>query len=156
MFKLLGINPAACGGLYITGEGWCDIETSSGTNYGCYTTESECETAIEQFADTDTCQKQTITAESVLGEYTTDASTLNKTYYLKHDVVDDIITNSYVCFIYNNAEHCMKGADGGASFAANTQMIQDYKTFYNLNNVSNPLSSNLGRDFNSSNSNCNE
>ena len=67
-----------------------------------------------------------------IGEYTTDASTLNKTYYLKHDVTDDIITASYVCFVYNNAEHCMKGGDGETSFAANTQMIRDYQTFNNL------------------------
>ena len=26
----------------------------------------------------------------------------------------------------------MKGGDGGASFAANTQIIKDYQTFYNL------------------------
>ena len=69
-----------------------------------------------------------------VGEYTTDASTLGKTYYLKHDVVNDIITASYVCFVYNNAEHCMKGGGGGASFAANTQIIQDYQTFYSLSN----------------------
>ena len=65
-------------------------------------------------------------------DYVKNASLLNKTYYLKHDIVDDEIINSYVCFVYNNAEHCMKGADNGASFAANTQMIQDYQTFYNL------------------------
>ena len=141
-------------GSMIAGEGWCDIETSSGTNYGCYTTESECKTAIEQFADTDTCQKQTITAESLLGEYTTDASTLNKTYYLKHDVVDDIITASYVCFVYNNAEHCMKGGDNGASFETNTQIIKDYQIFYNLNTVSNLSSSNPGCSFRSSSSSC--
>ncbi len=78
----------------------------------------------------DTCQSGTVTLSA--GEYTTDASTLGKTYYLKHDVVDDIITNSYVCFVYNNAEHCMKGADDGASFETNTQTIRDYQTFYNL------------------------
>ena len=92
--------------------------------------------------------------ENALGEYTTDAGTLGKTYYLKHDVNDDIITNSYVCFVYNNAEHCMKGGDGGASFAANTQMIQEYQTFYSLNNVFNPSSSNPGCDFDSSYSKC--
>ena len=71
-------------------------------------------------------------------DYVKNASLLNKNYYLKHDVEDDIITASYVCFIYNNSEHCMKGvnweADWGASFAANTQIIQDYQSFYNLSN----------------------
>ena len=94
------------------------------------------------------------TAENILGSYTEDASTLNKSYYLKHDIVEDTITNSYVCFVYNNTEHCMKAADGGASFAANTQMIKDYQTFYNLNTVSNPSSSNPGCHFTSSSSFC--
>ena len=75
---------------------------------------------------------------SNIGEYTTNASTLNKTYYLKHDVADDIITASYVCFVYNNAEHCMKGGDNGASFAANTQTIKDFQTFNNLPDNANP------------------
>ncbi|MBR3209377.1 MAG: hypothetical protein IKF82_03820 [Bacilli bacterium] len=88
-------------------------------------------------------------------DYVNNASLLNKTYYLKHDIVDDEIINSYVCFVYNNAEHCMKGADGGASFAANTQMIQEYQTFYSLNNVSSPSSSNPGCYFDSSRSSCN-
>ena len=87
-------------------------------------------------------------------EYTTASATLGKNYYLKHDVVDDIITNSYVCFVYNNSEHCMKGGDGGASFAANTQTIHDYQTFYNLNTVSSPSSSNPGCAFYSSSSYC--
>ena len=78
----------------------------------------------------ETCQSGTVTLSA--GEYTTDASALNKNYYLKHDVDEDIITASYVCFVYNNAEHCMKGADGGASFAANTQTIKDFQTFNSL------------------------
>ena len=71
-------------------------------------------------------------------DYVKNATLLNKTYYLKHDVVEDEITASYVCFVYNNAEHCMKGGDGGASFAANTQMIKDYQTFYSLTDNANP------------------
>ena len=70
-------------------------------------------------------------------DYVKNATLLNKTYYLKHDVEEDIITASYVCFVYNNAEHCMKGGDGGASFAANTQTIKDFQTFNNLGAYSN-------------------
>ena len=65
-------------------------------------------------------------------DYVKNATLLNKTYYLKHDVVEDEITASYVCFVYNNAEHCLKGGDGGASFAANTQIIIDFQSFNNL------------------------
>ena len=97
------------------------------------------------------CQAVTINKTGA-GNYTEDASTLNKTYYLKHDVVDDIITASYVCFVYNNAEHCMKGGDGGASFAANTQTIKDFQTFNNLGDYDS--STNTGCLFYSSASYC--
>ncbi|MBR3229222.1 MAG: hypothetical protein IKF91_00170 [Bacilli bacterium] len=134
----------------VSGTKWCDIETSSGNQYDCFDTETECNTFLSEnnYTETDTCQQKTGTFGGI-GEYTTDASTLNKTYYLKHNVVDDIITNSYVCFVYNNAEHCMKGGDGGASFAANTQIIKDFQTFNSL-----PDNANLGCDFRSDHSYC--
>ena len=136
----------------VSGTKWCDIETSSGNQYDCFDTETECNTFLSDnnYTETDTCEQKTGTFGGI-GEYTTDASTLNKTYYLKHDVVDDIITASYICFVYNNTEHCMKGGDGGASFAANTQMIQDYQSFYNLGAYSNGT----GCDFDTSYSHCN-
>ena len=89
-----------------------------------------------------------------IGDYTTKASKLNKNYYLKHDVVDDIITASYVCFVYNNSEHCMKGADGGASFAANTQMIKEFQTFNNLGDYHSNEENQIGCRFDSSMSEC--
>ncbi|MBR2708117.1 MAG: hypothetical protein IKE90_01625 [Bacilli bacterium] len=91
-------------------------------------------------------------ATAVLGNYTEDASSLNKTYYLKHEIVEDIVTNSYVCFIYNNSEHCMKGADGGESFIQNTQIIKTFQTFNNLGTYSS--STNTGCTFTSSGSHC--
>ena len=122
---------------------WCDIETSSGNQFDCFDTEAECNTFLSEnnFTETDTCQQQI--------NYTTDASTLNSNYYLKHDVVEDIITASYVCFVYNNAEQCMKGGDNGASFAANTQIIKDFQTFNSLPDNANP-----GCYFDSSSSYC--
>ncbi len=62
-------------------------------------------------------------------EYTTDASTLNKAYYLKHDVVDNIITASYVCFV-TDTEHCLRGGDGGASYTANVGVLQEQQTWF--------------------------
>ena len=117
---------------------------------GPYESQSECQTAFEGFGSPSgySCQEKTGTFGGV-GEYTTNASTLNKAYYLKHDVVDDIITASYVCFVYNNTEHCLKGGDNGASFAANTQIIRDFQTFNNLPNGGNP-----GCNFYSSISTC--
>ena len=122
-----------------------------------YNTEDECKDGYTNTYHMDgspyVCQQSTI--EKGAGNYTTDASTLNKTYYLKHDVLEDEVTASYVCFVYNNAEHCMKGGDNGASFEANTQTIKDYQTFYNLNTVSYPSTSNPGCNFTSSYSTCN-
>ena len=91
--------------------------------------------------------------EAEVPTYSDRVTAFGKNFYLKHDVVEDVITASYVCFVYNNSEHCMKGADGGASFAANTQMIKDYQTFYNLGAYDS--NTHLGCNFNSAYSNCN-
>ncbi|MBR3229248.1 MAG: hypothetical protein IKF91_00305 [Bacilli bacterium] len=140
----------------VSGTKWCANHPQYGNScdFGTYwDTEQECETYVEtnMSGQNATCEQKTGTFGGI-GEYTTDASTLNNTYYLKHDVVDDIITNSYVCFVYNNSEHCMKGGDGGASFAANTQMIKDYQTFYNLGAYDS--NTDMGCYFGSSNSDC--
>ena len=85
---------------------------------------------------------------------------LGHNYYLKHRIVNDAIIESYVCFIYNNVEHCMKAgiSESSAStkpvFDANTQIIRDYKTFNNLNDVTKPSSTNPGCNFDSWNSKC--
>ncbi|MBR3229575.1 MAG: hypothetical protein IKF91_01960 [Bacilli bacterium] len=133
----------------VSGTKW--VETDGNIDGDYFNTESECQADIDNngYAQYGVyCEQKTGTFGGV-GDYTTDASTLGKTYYLKHDVVDDIITASYVCFVYNNAEHCMKGADGGASFAANTQIIKDFQTFNNLPDNANP-----GCVFSSSLSDC--
>ncbi len=114
-----------------TGTVWVISNPSTGGEYvDEYSTEAECQTGYEGKNSPAgySCQ----TREKGLGSYTEDASALNKSYYLKHDIVEDVVTASYVCFVYNNTEHCMKGADSGASFAQNTQIIKDYQAFYNL------------------------
>ena len=108
-----------------------------------FNTKNECTTFIannqelvEQYQLTNiTCEN---TPQLLSTNYKTDPSELNANYYLKHDVVSNVITNSYVCFVYNNAEHCLKGGDGGASFAANTQIIKDFQSFNNLPDNANP------------------
>ena len=112
-----------------------------------FNTLEECQA---QYDGDNTCKLAT----NVLGSYTEDSSTLNKTYYLKHDVVEDVITNSYVCFVYNNTEHCMKGADGGTTFEQNTQIMKDYQIFYNLGSVQNNGGNITGCNLTSSNSDC--
>ena len=76
--------------------------------------------------------------DGIFGNYTLDANELGKDYYLKYDVVDDIITASYVCFVYDNAEHCLKGNinestfDNKPIFNANTEILKKYQEYYNL------------------------
>ena len=48
-----------------------------------------------------TCQQGTVTAG--ISSYVTDPSELNSIYYLKHTIVDDIVTESYVEFIVTPA-----------------------------------------------------
>lgn len=44
--------------------------------------------------------------------YTQDASTIDKGFYLKHDVEDNIIKKSYACVVANGEEYCTEnGAD---------------------------------------------
>ena len=114
-----------------TGTIWVIANSSTGGEYADeYNTEAECQAGYEGKNSPSgySCQERQIG----LGTYTEESSTLNKTYYLKHDIVEDIVTNSYVCFVYNNSEHCMKGAESGASFTQNTGMIRDFQTFNNL------------------------
>ncbi|MBR2708352.1 MAG: hypothetical protein IKE90_02820 [Bacilli bacterium] len=113
-----------------SGTIWVIANSTGGEYADEYSTEEECQTGYESNNSPSgySCQ----TREKGLGSYTEDASALNKTYYLKHDIEEDIVTNSYVCFVYNNTEHCMKGADSGASFAQNTQIIKDYQIYSNL------------------------
>ena len=101
---------------------------------GPYDTEEACaaqrNTLLEQgMPESYTCQQQTGTYDGI-GEYTTDASTLNKTYYLKHDVVNNIITATYACFV-TDTEHCMKGADDGISYSTNKALLQGQETWFN-------------------------
>ena len=75
------------------------------------------------------------------------------TYYLKHTITNNIVTESYVCFVYDSVERCLKGFDTTA-FSDNTTKIQAYQTAANLSTVDNPSGTNPGCKFDSSNSNC--
>ena len=95
----------------------------------CYTEQTECQSGLVEWEITDTwtCQQKTVITVGI-GDYTTDASTLNKTYYLKHDVVDDIITASYVCFV-TDTEHCMQGGNS-SYYSANKTLLQGQESWF--------------------------
>ena len=90
---------------------WCAVNqnenrsTCTDENHGM-NTEEDCLAYIEGW-DGATCELGTITTEGV-GDYVTNASNLNKNYYIKHDVVNDIVTASYACFV-TDKEYCLKG-----------------------------------------------
>ena len=67
---------------------------------GPYETQSECQTAFEGFGSPTgySCQQKTGTFGGVT-EYSTNVSSMNKIYYLKHTIVNDIVTESYVEFV---------------------------------------------------------
>ena len=113
-----------------TGTIWVIANSSTHGEYADeYITEGECQTGYESKNSPSgfSCQER----QTGLGTYSEKASMLNKTYYLKHDIVEDVVTASYVCFV-SDKEHCMKGGDSGASFTQNTQMIKDLQDYYNL------------------------
>ena len=86
-------------------QAWCANSTQLGNScdFGVsWDTQSECEAYIaNQNMEDTTCGQGTITTG--LTSYETDPANLNKTFYLKHMVVDDIITESYVGFIVTPA-----------------------------------------------------
>lgn len=97
---------------------------------GPYNSQNECQTALTEHGAPEEfyCEKQTGTFGGI-GEYTKDASGLNKKHYLKHEVVDNIITASYACFV-TDKEYCMQG--GNASYyAANQAILQSQDAWFN-------------------------
>ena len=126
-----------------SGTKWCVVQAgdSSETCWAHFETQAECETDLSNNGSPDGyyCQQKTGTFGGV-GEYTTDASTLNKAYYLKHDVVDDIITANYACFVMYNTEYCMKGSTDGSTWSANKNILDTLKddgTLSCLNSIGN-------------------
>ena len=58
-------------------------------------------------------------------KYTKDASTLGKSYYLKHVLdKDNKVTESYACAIFNSKEYCLRG--GNSSFYGYAENEADY------------------------------
>ena len=94
---------------------WCAIDNSgSSCDFGrTFETESECNAFVSYNNTEETCEQRTLTLGGV-GEYTTDPSTLGESYYLKHTVVDNIITESYACTTFGIAAYqsnpqCVRG-----------------------------------------------
>ena len=109
---------------------WCDVENDSGTVYDCFDLENECNQFLQDnnYTETDTCTYGV--TKPGLTSYETNASNLNKTFYLKHTIVNDIVTESYVEFVVTPTmaqansgmkagTYYLKGGDNGAAYTTN-------------------------------------
>ena len=65
-------------------------------------------------------------------ETTTDPSTLDKNFYLKHEIdSENKITASYVCFV-TDSEHCMQGGDADY-YETNKALLQGQESWFTNN-----------------------
>ena len=127
---------------------WCAVVSSMNLNscvqndyyYGSFNSEIECESAINSISNNpNATQEQLALAQAATCEslsYETNPANLNKTYYLKHIVENDIVTESYVVFTITDsmASHYselgmhvgtyeLRGGDGGASYSTNISTL---------------------------------
>ena len=58
--------------------------------------------------------------------FTIDKETLNKNVFLRHNVVNNIIKSTTICYLDNIDEYCMQGGDNGNSFSLNEQVIRNF------------------------------
>ena len=86
---------------------YCDVEISSGTQYDCFETEALCQAFLEEnnYTETDRCELGTTGFD-----YTEDYTTLNKNFFLKHNISNEgTVESSEVCYIKDNSLYCLKG-----------------------------------------------
>ena len=73
----------------------------------------------------DSIKKDDIINPNDTSKFAKDASTLGKSYYLKHILdKDNKVTESYVCAIFNSKEYCLRG--GNSSFYGYAENEADY------------------------------
>ena len=97
--------------------------TSSDVNKDTlYNSEEECNANI---TNDDVCEKIQDSIFNYQG-FSRDKETLNKQVFLRHDVVDNIIQNTFICYLDGSVEYCMQGGDNGNSFSSNEQVIRDF------------------------------
>ena len=72
-------------------------------------------------------------------EWSIDPSTFNSINYLKHEVSNNVITASYMCFIADNTEHCMQGgkdSNNQSYYGANVLVLQGVQNWFTSNSGS--------------------
>jgi len=127
-------------------KGWCVeipgvLNSCVENDYGVeriFNSEEECELTIQQFAAVPEYAELAANATCVKGgtlEYETDLSNISQSYYLKHEVVNNIVTASYACITYTEngvrKDVCLRGGDGGASYASNQAILRSVEPYFN-------------------------
>ena len=84
----------------------------------------DCETAkTTKYNNWGSCEKFDKEGKIEGVDYVKSASLLNKTYYLKYDVEDDIIISSYACLMIRNEQYCIKKVSDNSTYLANRDNV---------------------------------
>ena len=105
-----------------------------------FNSKTECETALENIANSGVLDEtmQDIVANAVCEQgtltYETSPTNINKSYYLKHDVVDNKVTASYACITYTEngirKDACVRGADQ-SYYESNQTVLRSIESYFN-------------------------
>ena len=91
-----------------------------------YNSKDECSANAE---DGEVCEKVQDSIFNYQGFYRSQES-IDKNVYIRHDVVNNIIKNTYICYLDDSGTYCMQGGDNGNSFSSNEQIIKDFNQFH--------------------------
>ncbi|MBR7042395.1 MAG: hypothetical protein IKI04_02720, partial [Bacilli bacterium] len=119
----------------VTQQKWCAVESQYGTIHNCFDTESECNewNTTATFNGQRSCTYMTITTG--VTDYETDVNNISSNYFLRHQVVNDIVTESYIGFRITPAmvsansnltagTYYLRGGTGGSSYNSNLATLQ--------------------------------
>ena len=90
-----------------------------------HNTKEEC---IANIIDDDICEKVQGSIFNYQG-FSMDKESLEQKVLLRHDVVNNIIKSTYICYYENSTEYCLKGGDNGDSFSSNEQVIRNFNQY---------------------------
>ena len=108
----------------------------TGTIYRCYTGETSGHT---QTLSLNQNIEDYLSNDQYKSEWSIDPSTFNSINYLKHEVSNNIITASYLCFIADNTEHCMQGgkdSNNQSYYQSNVGVLQGVQNWFTSNSGS--------------------
>ena len=92
--------------------------------------QAACEEKKLVYGISDACTQESVSWG--IGTYTEDYTTLNKTFFLKHNISNEgTVESSEVCFIRNNTLYCLKGE--GATYNSETHQYNNDSIYYQDN-----------------------